>query len=60
MKCKHNMQFWINGSAQDLAFVAGLELEGVEVHSYGNHILAYGLSEERRTDIEKKYNFKAL
>lgn len=57
---KHNMKFWINGSAQDLSFVAGLELEGVEVHAFGNRILAYGLSEEQRNDIEKKYYFEAL
>ena len=56
-----NMKFWIrNDNNADLSFVAGLELEGVEIHAFGNTICAYGLNKEQREDIEKKYQIEAL
>lgn len=58
---KHNMKFWIrDNNAEDLSFVAGLELEGVEIHAFGNEICAYGLSETNRWDIERRYRIEAL
>lgn len=57
----YNMRFWIReNNAEDQSFVAGLILEGVEVHPYGNMIDAYGLSETNRCDIERRYRIEAL
>ena len=57
----YNMKFCIrNNNAEDLAYVAGLELEGVQIRAFGNTICAYGLSEKHRQYIEFHYQFWAL
>lgn len=58
---KDNMMFWIReNNAEDMSFVAGLELEGVEIHAFGNCIRAYGLSAKQRRYIEFHYRIEAL
>lgn len=50
---KYNMAFEMNTNAEEAAFVAGLELEGVEVRCVRGRWMAYGLSEENRRYIER-------
>lgn len=49
----YNMAFEMNTVAEEAAFIAGLELEGVEVRNIRGRWLAYGLSEDHRTYIEQ-------
>lgn len=49
----YNMAFEMNTMAEEAAFIAGLELEGVEVRNVRGRWMAYGLSEEHRTYIEQ-------
>ena len=54
-KMKYNMGFVFNMLADEVSFIAGLELEGIEVrHLGGGAYSAYGLSEEHRNFIERK------
>lgn len=50
---KYNMAFEMNTMAEEAAFIAGLELEGVEVRNVRGRWLAYGLTDEHRTYIEQ-------
>ncbi|MBR5298995.1 MAG: hypothetical protein IKU36_01955 [Bacteroidales bacterium] len=47
------MMFRFNDNVKEAAFLAGLELEGVEIRNAGSgKWIAYGLSEEHRRYIE--------
>ena len=52
---KYNMGFYFDNPVIEASFLAGLELEGIEVrHLGGGRYSAYGLSEDHRNFIEQK------
>ena len=53
---KYNMAFVMANKVQEASFIAGLELEGVEVRCVNGNWMCYGLSEEHRDFIEKYAN----
>lgn len=55
VKMKYNMGFYFDNPVIEASFLAGLELEGIEVrHLGGGRYSAYGLSEDHRHFIEQR------
>lgn len=49
----YNMMFTMNDIQKEAKFIAGLELEGVEVRNDRGRWLCWGLTEEHRQYIER-------
>lgn len=49
----YNMAFAMTDKVKEAGFIAGLELEGVQVRCVRGRWLCYGLSEDHRAYIEK-------
>lgn len=50
----YNMMFRFNDNVKEAAFLAGLELEGIEIRNAGSgKWIAFGLTDEHRRYIER-------